>query len=153
MLGLIALTVFRFVLHECKIQVHIIPHSYDDSAWGKTVDEYLYPGIGQGPGVKGILDRAIQALKQNSQRTFVFAEMLFFKKWWEMQNKTIQRDVRSLVENKQLEFVNGGWVTADEGRFSKLISLRKICEAPLIQTADKLSKALLCLAKNIDLSR
>lgn len=119
MLGFIPLIVFRFVLYECKIQVHIIPHSYDDSAWEKTVDEYLYPGIGKGPGVKGILDTAIQALKQNSQRTFVFAEMLFFKKWWEMQNKTIQGDVRSLVENKQLEFVNGGWVAADEGRLSK----------------------------------
>ena len=34
--------------------------------------------------------------------------------WWERQNETIKEQVRNLVREGRLEFVNGGWSANDE---------------------------------------
>lgn len=40
--------------------------------------------------------------------------MYFFEKWWNNQNNETQEQVKTLVKEGRLEFINGGWVSADE---------------------------------------
>lgn len=98
------------------LNVHIVPHSHDDVGWLKTVDQY-YTGQNssiQNAAVKMILDTVVQALAAKPDRTFTFAELAFFQRWWVQQNGATQNLVRRLVKNGQLQFVNGGWCMHDE---------------------------------------
>lgn len=45
---------------------------------------------------------------------FMLAEMAFFQRWWNAQNETVKNIVKNLVDNGQLEFINGGWSMNDE---------------------------------------
>ena len=45
---------------------------------------------------------------------FILGEMAFFHRWWKAQNETSRNIVKRLVENGQLEFINGGWSMNDE---------------------------------------
>ena len=65
-------------------------------------------------GVQYILDTVIQQLQMNPNRTFVYVEISFFHRWYTTQSPTIQNIVKTLVDNKQLSFANGGWVMHDE---------------------------------------
>jgi hypothetical protein len=56
----------------------------------------------------------IISLEENKKRTFVFSEMVFFKKWYEMQKQEIKDKVKTFLTEGRLEFVNGGWVMNDE---------------------------------------
>ena len=40
--------------------------------------------------------------------------MYFFERWWSRQNDTVKSQVRELVKEGRLEFINGGWVSSDE---------------------------------------
>ena len=41
-------------------------------------------------------------------------EIAFFWRWWQEQDATTQNEVKRLVQNGQLEFINGGWCMNDE---------------------------------------
>ena len=41
-------------------------------------------------------------------------EIKFFQMWWDLQTEKMKSQVRSLVENGQLEIVNAGWSMHDE---------------------------------------
>src|SRR4051812_3117889 len=41
-------------------------------------------------------------------------EQAFFQMWWARQPESIRDQVRGLVKNGQLEFINGGWCMHDE---------------------------------------
>ncbi len=45
---------------------------------------------------------------------FVYVEIVFFKKWWQIQDESVRETVRELVRNGRLEFLNGGWCINDE---------------------------------------
>ena len=96
--------------------VHLIPHTHDDVGWRKTVDQYYYGrnSSHQFAHVENILNNSIEALLKNENRTFTYVEMKFFSMWWERQNETIKEQVRNLVREGRLEFVNGGWSANDE---------------------------------------
>ncbi|KAL0543429.1 hypothetical protein IC582_018525 [Cucumis melo] len=99
-----------------KLNVHLVAHSHDDVGWLKTIDQY-YVGSNnsiQGACVQNVLDSVVDSLLRDSNRKFVFAEMAFFQRWWSQQNPTVQKRVRELVEDGQLEFINGGWCMHDE---------------------------------------
>ncbi|XP_021816006.1 alpha-mannosidase [Prunus avium] len=101
---------------EGKLNVHLVAHSHDDVGWLKTVDQY-YVGSNnsiQGACVENTLDSVIESLVRDPNRKFVFAEMAFFQRWWSTQSAGIQEIVRKLVDDGQLEFVNGGWCMHDE---------------------------------------
>ena len=100
-----------------KLQVHIVPHSHDDVGWLKTVDEYFYGAerLIQAGSVQYILDTVIDELQKNPNRTFIYVEIAFFKRWWDEKNNDVRNVVKKLVKNKQLEFINGGWSMNDEG--------------------------------------
>jgi hypothetical protein len=78
-------------------------------------------------GVQYILDSVVLGLAQNPDRKFIYVEIAFFERWfefqiksyflslhhtymcrWREQTKATQDLVRGLVQNGQLEFINGG---------------------------------------------
>ena len=54
------------------------------------------------------------ALLDNPERKFTEVEMKFFTMWWDRQNEEMKENVRQLVKNGQLEFINGGYSMHDE---------------------------------------
>ncbi|XP_060520627.1 lysosomal alpha-mannosidase-like isoform X2 [Cylas formicarius] len=98
------------------INLHMVPHTHDDMGWLKTVDQYYY-GVRQDTypaSVRSILDSVVEALKENSDRRFIWVETGFFWKWWLEQPEDVRDNVRNLVNSGQLEFVGGGWSMNDE---------------------------------------
>jgi len=53
-------------------------------------------------------------LTKEPTRKFVYVEMAFFKKWWDLQTDEKKDSVRLLVKNKQFEIINAGWSMNDE---------------------------------------
>ena len=41
-------------------------------------------------------------------------EIAFFSRWWNEQSSETKNIVRMLVQERRLEFINGGWCMADE---------------------------------------
>ena len=50
----------------------------------------------------------------DAMQTAALMVQAFFSRWWHEQDKRMQRLVRRLVRDKQLGFVNGGYVQNDE---------------------------------------
>ncbi|XP_018570365.1 lysosomal alpha-mannosidase [Anoplophora glabripennis] len=101
---------------EGKINVHLVPHSHDDVGWLKTVDQYFYglkPDIHRA-SVQNIINSVVEALLENSNRRFVQVETAFFWKWWTTQNDDMKLKFKYLVDNGQIEMVNGAWSMNDE---------------------------------------
>ncbi|BFG32218.1 hypothetical protein CerSpe_184920 [Prunus speciosa] len=99
-----------------KLNVHLVPHSHDDVGWLKTIDQY-YVGSNnsiQGACVQNVLDSLIPALLADKNRKFIYVEQAFFQRWWSEQSEGTQNTVRRLVNNGQLELINGGMCMHDE---------------------------------------
>ena len=47
-------------------------------------------------------------------KKFTYVEMAFFEKWWTLQPDQVKNNVRMLVKNNRLVFVNAGWSMSDE---------------------------------------
>ena len=104
------------VKDEDKLQVHLVPHTHDDVGWLKTVDEYFYGANNsiQHAGVQYILDSVIPQLSADPSKRFIYVEIAFFERWWNEQNGDMQKEVKKLVQEKRLEFINAGWCMNDE---------------------------------------
>ena len=101
-----------------KLNVHIIPHTHDDLGWVKTIDEY-YVGANDTvenayAGVQYILDGIYKALMNDPNKKFTYVEIAFFSIWWDEQTDEVKDNVRMLVQEDRLQFVNGGWSMSDE---------------------------------------
>jgi alpha-mannosidase len=98
------------------ITIHVVPHSHDDVGWLKTVEQYFDGSRRdiQWTGVRTELTSVIDALWANPDRKFSEVEMKFFSMWWDLQSDTMKDRTRKLVENGQLELINGGWSMHDE---------------------------------------
>jgi Glycosyl hydrolases family 38 N-terminal domain len=86
---------------SARLQVFVVPHSHCNH-FGFT-DQIPY-----------ILATVMNALLQDERRKFIWAEMSFFASWWGNQGEDMRKNVRRLLQNRQLELVTGGWVQADE---------------------------------------
>ena len=53
-------------------------------------------------------------LLMNPNRTFTYAEIKYFKMWWELQDEFMHQKVRKLIKDGQLDLVGGGWSAPDE---------------------------------------
>ncbi|KAL1490680.1 hypothetical protein ABEB36_013335 [Hypothenemus hampei] len=99
-----------------KINVHLIHHSHDDVGWLKTVDQY-YWGLNQSiarVGVQYIMTSVANALENYPDRRFIQVETAFFWMWWQNQEEVMRQKFKKLVENGQIEIVNGAWSMNDE---------------------------------------
>uniref|UniRef100_A0A6G1SA06 Lysosomal alpha-mannosidase n=1 Tax=Aceria tosichella TaxID=561515 RepID=A0A6G1SA06_9ACAR len=99
-----------------RLNVHIIAHTHDDVGWLKTVDQYFY-GTNKrnsGAGVQYIMDTVVPQLLMDKSKRFIYVEMSFFTKWWNEQDEPMRLLVQQLVNDGQLEFINGGWCMNDE---------------------------------------
>lgn len=98
------------------LYVHLISHTHDDVGWLKTVDEY-YTGSDQADAiveVNMVLSTVVQELMNDPKRRFTYVEMKFFTMWYERQTDKIKADVKMLIKEGRLEFVNAGWSMHDE---------------------------------------
>ena len=93
---------------EGKINVHLVPHTHDDTGWLITVDQYFYREVYY------IIETVITRLEMNPDRKFIYVETAFFARWWYEQTPERQAVVKKLVASGQLEFINGGWCMHDE---------------------------------------
>lgn len=77
-------------LRQRRLNVHIVPHSHDDSGWLKTFEQYYWGSRQdiQAAGVRYILDSVVAGLLADPERKFTFAEMSFFSRWWSHQQGT-----------------------------------------------------------------
>jgi hypothetical protein len=65
-------------------------------------------------GVRDILDSVISEMIENQNLTFTYAEVKYFKQWYDLQGEDIKEEVKKLVKNGNLDLVSGGWSTPDE---------------------------------------
>ena len=89
-------------------RVHMVAHTHDDPGWLKTADQYF------DSEVKTILTKTVAALLANESRVFHYVEMLYFKRWWDLQTASLRRDVSTLVREGRLVFLTGGLCMNDE---------------------------------------
>ena len=61
-----------------------------------------------------IIDTAIDELLKDPKKRFTQVEMKFFTMWWDRQTDELRDDVRNLVKEGRLDFVNAGWSMHDE---------------------------------------
>ena len=90
------------------LTVLVVPHSHCDPGWIKTFDEYFRQQT------SSIITTVITSLLKNPKRTFIWAEISYFAWWWDDQDDTMRANVKTLLQNRQFEFVTGGWVQPDE---------------------------------------
>ena len=99
-----------------SLTVHLVPHTHDDVGWLKTVDQYFIGSNDtlQHASVNNLITATLAALKRVPERKFIYVEQAFFQRWWRQQSDDTKSDVKKLVSNGQLEFINGGWCMHDE---------------------------------------
>lgn len=98
------------------INVHLVPHSHDDTGWLKTVDQYYYGEKQdiQRAGVQYIIESVVKELANDPDKRFIQVETGFFWRWWADKNDLMRNVTRQLVEAGQLVFTGGGWSMNDE---------------------------------------
>ena len=113
------LTISFFILlfkYITSLDIHVIPHSHMDPGWIKTYEEYY------NQQVKHIFDNVFIQLtnetdftdESTNNRTFVYCEMINFKRWYISLNETQQQQIKQLIKQERIEFVGGGLVMNDE---------------------------------------
>lgn len=102
-----------------KVNIHIVAHTHDDVGWLKTVDQYYYgcklrfyshdkhESLGAfiflahneiaHRGVQYILDSVVEELVANPDRRYIYVEMAFFWRWWNVQSDDMRNTVKQLV--------------------------------------------------------
>jgi len=89
-------------------QVYLVPHSHCDAGWLVTYEQYYIDSV------QSIWDTMTDVLQSNPSARFSWAETIWFQMWWENQTLAKQTQVKSYLQNGQLEFIGGGWVMNDE---------------------------------------
>ena len=101
----------RTVYDASKTYVHLLTHTHDDLGWLKTLDMY-FSGTNETKArgsVLNILDTTIPELINDANKRFCYCEVKYFAMWWKYQTPDMKTAVKQLVNERRLEFVNGGW--------------------------------------------
>ena len=120
----------------------IIPHSHMDPNWLNDF-ENNYNMYAQ-----NIFTNIVDSLRNIPNMTFVVCEICLFKKFYEKSSNNIRGQIKRLIINKQIEFVNGGWVANDEATpyYSDIILLMRIGHEFLLKEFNVIPK----IAWNVD---
>ncbi|KAG5669807.1 hypothetical protein PVAND_000100 [Polypedilum vanderplanki] len=103
-----------------KLKVFIVMHSHNDPGWLYTFDEYYEKQT------KNIFENMLKYLTKNEKLKLIWAEIVYFSKWFDSLDEISKEKVKMLIERKQLDFVTGGWVMPDEAAshwYSVLLAL------------------------------
>jgi lysosomal alpha-mannosidase len=73
------------------------------SAHPGNVDQYYEEEV------QYIYSSVVEALTKDATRRFIFVETAFFMRWWRDQDAATKATTKGLIDNGQIEFVNGGW--------------------------------------------
>jgi lysosomal alpha-mannosidase len=65
-------------------------------------------------GVQYTIDAVVEQLSKNSTYKFSIVEVAFLYRWWNQANETQRQRMKTLYNNGQIEFLNGGWCMSDE---------------------------------------
>ncbi|PAV69612.1 hypothetical protein WR25_02103 isoform F [Diploscapter pachys] len=106
---------------EGKLRVFVLPFTHVDPGWLKTFDAYT-------EDTNKILDNMHNFMTKNPAMKFMWAEFVFFEKWWSKQNDQVKKDVRELVRSGRLELASGSWVMTDEANAYFPVSVDNIVE-------------------------
>ena len=90
------------------INVHVVPFSHNDAGWLSTPDQYYRMFS------SGILDTALQKLKETSNYTFVWSEVWFIKRWYHSLNPENQKLFKHLLSEGRFEILTGSMIMVDE---------------------------------------
>lgn len=104
----------KLKLVEEPITVHVIPHTHDDAGWLWTLNQYFYGTGSANVSVQKILDNFVLSLYDKKDRTFIYVEMAFFTKWYQVQSEDTKLKIKELLKEGRFEFINGGFVMHDE---------------------------------------
>ncbi|KNC56371.1 alpha-mannosidase 2 [Thecamonas trahens ATCC 50062] len=105
-----------------ELNVFILAHSHCDPGWLNTFEGYFQRDV------NAILSNVVTALQQDARRRFIWAEISFFSRWYSRQSEETRQTVEDLVASGQLEFVEGGWVQADEADTNYVSIMNHIAE-------------------------
>jgi hypothetical protein len=94
---------------SAPLDVFVVPHSHWDVGWLKTPLMYYREDV------LNVIRSVMEALRQNSNRTFIFSEVAYMEKWWKNDaSPQDQAEFRHFLNEKRIEFVLGGWTMPDE---------------------------------------
>lgn len=93
---------------ESSLTIHGIAHSHNDAGWLMSFEKYY------NQYTKHILDHVVEVLVAQPDKIFHWSDMAFFEYWWQRQAGKVRSQVYTLVEEKRLVFIGGGWVMNDE---------------------------------------
>ncbi|GMT04358.1 hypothetical protein PENTCL1PPCAC_26532, partial [Pristionchus entomophagus] len=104
-----------------KLRVFVLPFTHVDPGWLMTFDEYSVD-------TKTILDNMHLFMMKNPKMRFMWAEFVFFERWWKEQTEEVKKDIRELVSSGRLELASGSWVMTDEANAYFPVSVDNIVE-------------------------
>ena len=65
-------------------------------------------------GVQYTIDTIVSELMKNRSYKFCIVEVAFLYRWWNQASSVDKENMKTLVENGQIELINGGWCMSDE---------------------------------------
>ncbi|CAI5438073.1 unnamed protein product [Caenorhabditis angaria] len=106
-----------------KLKVFVLPFSHVDPGWLETFENYT---LRTNQILTNMHDFMMK--KENEKMRFMWAEMVFFERWWSLQKENVKEDVRGLVKSGRLELASGSWVMTDEANAYFPVSVDNIIE-------------------------